>query len=248
MELHFWFWPVRVKDQRPRWGSLSSGIIRRDRLLVGWAPDGPVSAARLLSMVAVHPWLLFTYYRSAVVREIREEAASRQMALIASRAEAAFSCRRSDCRSMAALRTRRRAVVMYVRLQQPNVVPSSSRPWSNFRTVANIPPRHGRHTPAFAYKNTRGRALSKRPRRVGVPRFLMGAASAAVASRQQAGSKLPDEPAIPKRRSRQRRCFIRGARVAALALSSIISLFQTGQPKNHPGRSCGRHALRCSSS
>ena len=81
VELHFWFWPVRVKDQRPRWGSLSSGIIRRDRLLVGWAPDGPVSAARLLSMVAVHPWLLFTYYRSAVVREIREEAASRQMAV-----------------------------------------------------------------------------------------------------------------------------------------------------------------------
>ena len=152
MELHFWFWPVRVKDQRPRWGSLSSGIIRRDRLLVGWAPDGPVSAARLLSTVAAHPWLLFTYYRSAVVREIREEAASRQRAVqsFASRAEAAFSCRAGRWRSMAALRTRRRTVVMYVRLQQPNVVPSSSRPWSNFRTVANIPPRHGRHTPAFA--------------------------------------------------------------------------------------------------
>ena len=49
----------------------------------------------------------------------------------------------------------------------------------------------------------------------------------------QARSVLPGEPALSQTRSRQRRCFIRGARVA-LALSSITSLFQTGQPKKHP--------------
>ena len=47
----------------------------------------------------------------------------------------------------------------------------------------------------------------------------------------QARTKLPDEPALAKRRSRQRRCFIRGARAAALALSSITSLPNWGSPK-----------------
>ena len=197
MELHFWFWPVRAEDQRSRSGSLSSGIIRRDQLLVGWAPGGPVSAARLLSAFVPLHWLLFTYYRRAVVREIREEAASRQRAVqsFASRAEAAFSCRAGRWRSMAALRTRRRTVVMYVRLQQPNVVPSSSRPWSNFRPVGIFPRRRTPHASPSPSKNARGGAPSERPRRVGVPRFLIG--SRVGRGREQATSSEP----APKRAS-----------------------------------------------
>ena len=121
---------------------------------------------------------------------------------------------------------------MYVRLQQPNVVPSSSRPWSNFRPVGIFPGGTGATRPPLIPRTHKKRALSKRRRRLGVPRFLMGAASAASRADNQARSKLPGEPALAKRRSRQRRCFIRGARAAALALSSIISLSsKLGQPK-----------------
>ena len=55
MELHF-FWPVCRKDLSSRLVSLFFGATS----LRGWAPDGPVSAARLLSAVAPTSRLLFT--------------------------------------------------------------------------------------------------------------------------------------------------------------------------------------------
>ena len=188
--------------------------------------DVSVTAARLLSAFAPLRWLLFTYYRSAVVREIREEAASRQRAVqsFASRAEAAFSCRAGRWRSMAALRTRRRTVVMYVRLPQPNVVPSSSRPWSNFRPVGIFPRDTGATRPPLIPRTHKKRALSKRPRRVGVPRFLMGAASAAVASGQPSSEQAPRRASTRQTPEPSTSVLYRGARAAALALSSITSL------------------------
>ena len=182
--------------------SLSSGIIRRDQLLVGWAPGGPVFAAMLLSAVAPLHWLLFTYYRRAVVREIREEAASRQKAVqsFASPARAAFSCRAGSWRSMAALRTRRRTVVMYMRLQQPNVVRgrrSLFPPLVEFLNVGIFPAarapvvafdfqRRTRRRPFEKTASTRGTKVPDRePRR---PRSRAD---------NQARSRFLDEPVIP---------------------------------------------------
>ena len=105
MELHFGFGLCAPRiSGRDR--GVSRGIIRRDQLLVGWAPGGPVSAARLISAVAPLPWLLFTYYRSAVVRRYRQKKEKQGRAVcrpIALRAEG-FRAIRRPWRSKQAMR------------------------------------------------------------------------------------------------------------------------------------------------